>query len=194
MHTAIEDYAEWGQNMAIIEGIGDLGVKEIKANVEGFMSVKRVAPVVVIDYLQILAPYSEKYTDKQNVDKNVLELKRLSRDKQVPIIGISSFNRENYKEAVSMSSFKESGAIEYGSDVLIGLQVEGIEREGSETEKDYKQRVQEKLRAVDESKRRGLPVTVEAKILKNRNGVPGRVMFEFHSRFNYFQESVVEIR
>lgn len=194
VHSVIEDYAEWGQNLAIVEGIGDVGVERIKANVKGFMSVNGVAPVVVIDYLQILAPYSEKYTDKQNVDKNVLELKRLSRDEQVPIIGISSFNRENYREAVSMASYKESGAIEYGSDVLIGLQVEGIDRTSSEAEKDYKARVQEKLSAVDECKRRGLPVTVEAKIIKNRNGVPGRVRFEFHSRFNYFKESGGQIR
>ena len=29
-------------------------------------------------------------------------------------------NRENYYQPVSMASFKESGAIEYSSDVLIG--------------------------------------------------------------------------
>ena len=48
-------------------------------------------PVVIIDYLQILAPTDIRATDKQNTDKAVLELKRISRDYSVPIIGISSF-------------------------------------------------------------------------------------------------------
>ena len=52
----------------------------------------------------------------------MMELKRLSRDYKLPLIGISSFNRDSYTEAVSMKSFKESGAIEYSSDVLMGLQ------------------------------------------------------------------------
>ena len=54
-----------------------------------------------------------------------MELKRISRDFKTPVIGISSFNRDNYNNAVSMQSFKESGAIEYSSDILIGLQLKG---------------------------------------------------------------------
>ena len=189
VHEVIEEYAEWGEEIAIIEGVGDVGVKQIKSYVEAYRKTHDgQAPVVVIDYLQILAPYNEKYTDKQNVDKNVLELKRLSRDYKLQIIGISSFNRENYKEEVSMAAFKESGAIEYGADVLIGLQVEGIDRQANEPEKDYKSRIQGKLKAIDEYRRQGEAVPVEAKILKNRNGVPGRVYFKFYSRFNYFEE------
>jgi replicative DNA helicase len=70
-----------------------------------------------------MAPYNIYLNDNQNMDKNVMGLKRLGRDCKIPIIGISSFNRASYKEDVSMSSFKESGAIEYSSDVLIGLQL-----------------------------------------------------------------------
>src|SRR5699024_5813442 len=83
-------------------------------------------PVVVIDYLQILQPKDPRASDKQNTDWAVLDLKKISRAYNIPIIGISSFNRDNYKEAVNMASFKESGAIEYSSDVLIGLQLKGI--------------------------------------------------------------------
>ena len=185
----IEEYSEWGESVTIREGIGDVGVTEIKSDVEAYMKEHDGnAPVVVIDYLQILAPYNERYTDKQNVDKNVLELKRLSRDYQLPVIGISSFNRENYNAPVSMASFKESGAIEYSSDVLIGLQVEGIERAPSEKESEYKERIQRVLETVDACKRRGEPIAIEAKILKHRNGIPGSVYLEFYSRYNYFRE------
>jgi replicative DNA helicase len=73
-----------------------------------------------------LAPYEPRASDKQNTDKAVFELKRLSRDFKIPIVGISSLNRENYNNKISMSAFKESGAIEYSSDVLISLQFEAL--------------------------------------------------------------------
>ena len=185
----IKDYSEWGDNLIIIEGIGDVGVPVIKSYVEAYMKEHDgKAPVVVIDYLQILAPYNDRYTDKQNVDKNVLELKRLSRDYQLPVIGISSFNRENYNAPVSMAAFKESGAIEYSSDVLIGMQIDGIERAPSEKDSEYKERIQRTLETVDACKRRGEPIAIEAKILKHRNGAPGSVHFEFYSRYNLFIE------
>ena len=187
--TAIEEYKKWGESLTIIEGIGDVGVSTIKSRVEDYMREHDgKAPVVVIDYLQILAPYNSRYTDKQNVDKNVLELKRLSRDYQLPVIGISSFNRESYNTPVTMASFKESGAIEYSSDVLIGMQIDGIERAPSEKDSEYKERIQRTLETVDACKRRGEPIAIEAKILKHRNGAPGSVHFEFYSRYNLFIE------
>lgn len=108
------------------EGMGNIGVDQIRRTVDRHIKFTGNSPVVIIDYLQILEPYEMKASDKQNTDKAVLELKRISRNYKIPVIGISSFNRQNYEEAVSMKSFKESGAIEYSSDVLIGLQLEGV--------------------------------------------------------------------
>ena len=66
-------------------------------------------------------------TDKQNTDKAVVERKRVSRYYDVPIFAISSFNHENYTSPVNIVSFKESGAIEYTSDVLMALQFKGMD-------------------------------------------------------------------
>ncbi len=189
IRKVIEEYSEWGENLTIIEGIGDVGVKQITSYVEAYIKTHDgQAPVVVIDYLQILAPYNDRYTDKQNVDKSVLELKRLSRDYQLPVIGISSFNRESYNTPVTMASFKESGAIEYSSDVLIGMQIDGIDRASGEKEAEYKERLQKTLETVDACKRSGEPIAIEAKILKHRNGAPGSIHLEFYSRYNLFME------
>lgn len=106
--------------------MGNIGAEQVRQTVERHVSFTGNVPVVVIDYLQILSPYDVRATDKQNVDKSVLELKRISRDFKTPVIGISSLNRAGYKDVVSMESFKESGAVEYGSDVLIGLQLNGV--------------------------------------------------------------------
>lgn len=127
----------------------------------------------MVDYLQILAPFNDRATDKQNVDRAVLELKRISRDFKIPVLVISSFNRVNYREAVSMESFKESGAIEYSSDVLIGLQLRGAGESGFDP---------------TEAKQRN-PRDVEAVVLKNRNGPVGaRIRFRYYPVFNFFAE------
>jgi replicative DNA helicase len=72
-----------------------------------------------------------------------------------------------------MSSFKESGAIEYSSDVLIGMQLKGAGDKNADLEELKKK----------------TPREVELKILKNRNGRTGEVIdFEFYSKYNDFEE------
>lgn len=111
IQRSIASYAEYAKNIYITEGIGNVGVEEIREKVQKHIKLTGKAPVVLIDYLQIIAPADLRATDKQNTDKAVLELKRLSRDYSIPIIGISSFNRDNYTAPVNMASFKESGRI-----------------------------------------------------------------------------------
>lgn len=173
IHSSINEYSKYAGNIYIKEGIGDIGAAEIRQAVADHIAFTGKTPVVIVDYLQILAPYSDRATDKQNTDKAVMELKRISRDFKTAVIGISSFNRANYKEAVTMEAFKESGAIEYSSDVLFGLQLKGAGK------KDFD---------VNEAKKK-MPRDIELVILKNRNGRTGdTVGFEFYPLFNYFTE------
>ena len=102
-----------------------------------------------------------------------MELKRISRDFKTTVFGISSFNRDNYRNAVSMQSFKESGAIEYSSDVLLGLQFKGVES----NDFDFN-----KARNKD-------PREFELVVLKNRNGKSGnKVGLNFYPLFKFFKE------
>lgn len=174
INSSIMEYSKYAQNIYISEGVGDIGAEQIRETVQKHILFTGKTPVVIIDYLQILAPYSERATDKQNTDKAVMELKRISRDYKTPVIGISSFNRANYKEAVTMEAFKESGAIEYSSDILIGLQLKGVGK------KDFD---------ANEAKRKD-PREIELVILKNRNGRTGdSLSFNFYPLFNYFEET-----
>lgn len=173
INTAIVNYSQYANRIYISEGIGDIGAEQVRETVNRHTFFTGNAPVVIIDYIQILAPYNDRATDKQNMDKSIMELKRISRDYKIPIIGISSFNRTNYSTTVAMSAFKESGAIEYSSDVLIGLQLKGA------GESSFN---------VDEAKKK-YPREVELKILKNRNGSTGDIIeFKYYSLFNYFCE------
>ncbi|GHT57221.1 hypothetical protein AGMMS50233_10350 [Endomicrobiia bacterium] len=86
------------------------------------------------------------------------ELKRISRDYNIPVIVISSFNRTNYLNEVGFESFKKSGSIEYSADVLIGLQLK---------QNWTKSTLNEKREIVNEAKVKS-PREIELVILKNR--------------------------
>lgn len=178
---SIENYQAYSSRLYIYEGIGNIGVDQVRQTVKNHIFFTGNTPVVIIDYLQILAPTDPRSTDKQNTDKAVLELKRLSRDYKIPVLAISSFNREAYSGAVTMASFKESGAIEYSSDVLIGLQFEGI-KFSKDGQKNLDHKQVEELYQAD-------PRRIELKILKNRKGrLNDAVPFSYYPRFNYFME------
>lgn len=156
-----------------LTGGDDVSTAKIRNLVGQHIRATGKTPVVVVDYLQILAPADPKATDKQATDQNVKELKRISRDFKTPVIAISSFNRENYSTSVSMLAFKESGAIEYSSDVLIGLQLKGAGTKGFDVDKAKSEE----------------PRNIELKILKNRNGkTGGQAELKFYAKFNYFHE------
>jgi replicative DNA helicase len=186
IQRSIAAYGEYARNIYISEGMGNIGVEQIREKVQKHIKITGKAPVVLIDYLQIIAPADMRATDKQNTDKAVLELKRLSRDYGIPVIGISSFNRDNYTAPVNLASFKESGAIEYSSDVLIGLQYEGMDYQEDETDKAREKRIRELMKQTVEDGKHGKAQSIQVKILKNRNGSKGDTLLDFYPMFNYF--------
>lgn len=172
IYSSGERYKEYARNIFIIEGIGNIGVTEIKKAIENHIEHTSNAPIVIIDYLQVISPSNLKASDKQNIDKAVLELKRISRDYKTSVITISSLNRASYKDAISMEAFKESGAIEYSADVLMGLQLQGAGTGDFDIEIAKSQE----------------PRNVELKVLKNRNGATGdSLYFQYYPKFNYFK-------
>jgi replicative DNA helicase len=180
---SITDYSLYAEKVVIHEGIGVTNIQTIKDTVKRFIRAG-IKPVVFIDYMQIIAPSNDRKTDKQTLDETVMLLKQMAREYKIAIIGVSSFNRESYTSPVSMASFKESGAIEYSSDVLIGLQLEGIE--------DYSKlsEAQKKNSGFDVNELKSqYPRKIELKVLKNRNGPTGNILnYELYSKYNYFKE------
>jgi replicative DNA helicase len=171
--SAIKAYAGYADHIYISEGIGDIGVAQVRGMVVKHITLTGNTPVVIIDYLQILAPYNERATDKQNTDKAVMELKRISRDYKIPVIAISSLNRQNYNNSISMEAFKESGSVEFSSDVLIGLQLARVGKN------DFDVNIEKQKN----------PREIELVILKNRNGATGGIIpFKYYPMFNYFKE------
>ena len=193
LNECIKGYSDYAGRIFYHIGIGDIGVEKIKAVIARHIRITGRKPLVIIDYLQIIAPFDMRATDKQNTDKAVVELKRASRDYDVPIFAISSFNRENYTSPVNIASFKESGAIEYTSDVLMALQFKDMDYLKKEDGKyeDEKSRTARIIQLRNEQEKNaeipGKAQQLQLKILKNRNGRKGGVDLEFHPMFNCFE-------
>lgn len=187
---SIKNYEFQAKKMRIYEGRykGErLTVHHIRTITENFIKETGRTPVIFIDYLQIIAPADPRQSDKQNTDAAVFELKEISRDFNIPVFAISSFNRENYLEPVSMTSFKESGAVEYSSDILFGLQYAGMEYQEGDTDKKRKERLKDMMNEIYRKKKSREPIEVELKCLKNRNGHQFTLSFHMIPACNYFE-------
>lgn len=172
---AIEEYSTYAENIFIYEGVGNIGAQEIREKIKEHIEYTGRRPLVGVDYLQLMSPHDVRATDKQIVDYNVLELKRMSRDFKIPIIAISAFNRSSYgKREVDEDAFRESSAIEYTANCLISLKY----REQGESDFDLKEAKLEKER------------DIELNILKNRFAPSGgTIYYDFVSALNYWKET-----
>lgn len=168
---------EVAPNEIIKEGTFNLNVEDIKSYLQNYVANTKEKPFVVIDYLQILAPSDTRLTDKQQIDHNITTLKKLSRDLDIPIFVISSFNRLNYSQTASFEAFKESGGIEYTADVLFTMQLTLLSQKDEVSREEIRQAKKEN------------PRQVQLVCLKNRAGKSNfAVDFEFNPCFNHFRE------
>ncbi|MGG0516576.1 DnaB-like helicase C-terminal domain-containing protein [Bacillus pseudomycoides] len=174
-NLATGEYGKAAKNLFIHEGMFDIDVYTIRQEIEKHIRLHNKKPVIVVDYLQILQPVNDRMTEKQTVDKNITELKRITRDFDIPLIAVSSFNRGNYNSEASFSSFKESGSIEYSSDVVLALELEKVKDIQDSTELNKAK--SEKIRKIT------------LKLLKNRFGKAfEEIQYDYITDMNKFKE------
>ena len=180
-HTALREFEAMATHL-FIHDRDKMSAQWIRSTVEKHIRMTGNRPLVIVDYVQIMPPSNPRNTDKMNADQNIRALKLLSRDLQVPVIGISSFNRTGYDTSVNMTSFKESGSFEYGADVLIGLQYTTEEDPMKKSSSNGHDRIREQK----EKASNGGTIPIELVVLKNRNGITGSCILDFCPRFNNF--------
>ena len=181
--TKVED------RLNIVEGIFSCDISYVAGYVAGYIARTGKRPVVFIDYLQILQPTESpqqyrKQSTKETIDKAVTELKRMSRDLNIPVIAISSVNRSNYLCPIDYESLKESGLIEYSADCVWGLQLQCLNN------KDFQDlgpsKIIKKRNMVREAKK-ATPRKLELVCLKNRYGISSySCFFDYYPAFDYF--------
>lgn len=73
------------------------------------------APVIMVDYLRKVKTESNRLDERLRVDEILGSLTELAKTYNLPVLVISELSRESYKsgQRLEMTSFKESGNIEY---------------------------------------------------------------------------------
>lgn len=180
-----------GRNIYYVTGIGSIMAKDISGRVKNFLDLHpdTPKPVVFVDYLQILKGEDPHETDKQRIDEAVVTLKRLSAREKITVFVISSFNRDNYTSQVSETAFKESGAVEYSADVLLGLQPAGMRADGEKGAAAENLQLCERCKKGQQDPGRPGLRLLELKVLKSRVGVPyGSAWLEYNPGYNQFSD------
>lgn len=199
MMDACEHYERtYSRRVRYAQADRDITVRDVETMAEHIRNGYGEPPLVVIDYLQLLRPYVDEddarafhaVSEKENTDRNVTALRRLARDMGTPVLAVSSLNRGSYSGVVNMEAFKESGAIEYGSDVLMGLQPYGMGETAHMTDAKSRREARDKINQT----RRQLPVRdVELSVIKNRSGrTTGDdegIHLRYHVLGNFFEEA-----
>lgn len=176
LRECLRSYAGWASNISFVDASltgGQPSASQIDADIAYFVKTHGVAPVVFVDYLQIMASDGERWDERKATKESVKALKNAAMAYDTPIFLISSFNRAAYDSPVSQSSYKESGDIEYSADALLGLQFKGVGESGF---------------SVQEAKN-SEPRQIEAVFLKNRVGKDSTIAFSYDARYNLYYEA-----
>ena len=171
-----DDFAKSNLNLSILE-LQDESIDDLLTLLKPFCLDKAKAPVVCLDYLQIVP--TSRDSAKLGVDDSVRKLKKFQRDTNTTFIVISSFNRTNYTQSVSFESFKESGNIEYTADVVWALQLFVLNSINPGNIGDSRKKI-------DEAKKKQ-PRQILLKCLKNRQGTNYDCFFNYFSAHDYFE-------
>ena len=175
LDCVISEVANSKINLQVLE-LQDESIDELLIRLKPLCLDKQKAPVICLDYLQIVP--SSKESTKLGVDDSVRKLKKFQRDTNTTFIVISSFNRDNYTKPVSFESFKESGNIEYTADVVWALQLFVINSINSFNISDARQKI-------DKAKKQQ-PRQIQLKCLKNRQGTNYDCFFNYFSAHDCF--------
>lgn len=179
----------------VMQGDFDGTVEDICQEVENMIDQLNGADICIfIDYLQVIPPSTingRTLDTKSNMDHVVKKLKSLQKKCNIPIVLISSLNRQSYTKPLTIDCCKESGNIEYTADVIWGIQYTLLykkefynhydgKRKGKETNDREKQ---EMLMDAKSSNIRELTVSY----LKNRFGEDGlKVHFAYFPKCDTF--------
>lgn len=184
VREAINHYYPASPSMHIIECNFDTTIDTIMETVKAYMSSHPgISPIVAVDYLQIIPPTDARQSDKEKIDRIMRGLKMMQAENNLVVLAVSSINRTNYLQPIDFESFKDSGNIEFGADVVWGLQLQIM----NDPLFNKAEKIKEKRIAVRTAKAAD-PRKVELVCLKNRYGIASYACgFVYHCRYDLFE-------
>lgn len=135
------------------------------------LKVEKGLELLVVDYLQLMAPMRASDSMVQQVTEISRSLKHLARELNIPVLALSQLSRavESRGGKPKLSDLRDSGSIEQDADLVMFI------HSGDDDIRDEEGRIKDVQRK-------------EVIIAKHRNGPLGNVTMDFHSRFNTFVE------
>jgi len=188
--NAVKEYKEVSKHIFIAEPediadippLTDVSADAIKQAVKIMTERNGQAPVVFVDYLQLLSsPYDGArcvYTDERRLNNhNVHIFKEISQEFNVPVFAVSSTSRTGYNQVDNEAFAKESGGIEYAADATLFIQY-------AEAHKKTKQEDREKAIKTGQAKsKREMTISV----LKNRAGERNKhFTYDYYAPYYFF--------
>jgi replicative DNA helicase len=122
--------------------------------------------VIMIDYLQLLAPTRRKDNRPQEVSDISRDLKILAKDLNIPVIALSQLSRDIEHRGPPvpvLSDLRDSGALEQDADMVLCIYRGDIFEPNAD-------------------------IGAQLLVLKQRNGPTGEVRLVFHDIFARFDE------
>lgn len=190
---AVNRYREYCDNVVFHEALGYFDTEKIDAEMEYYVKRDGKAPVVMLDYLQMLSlgitlnSDRKNLTERQAIDKAIYDLKSVSRKYRTTVFVLSSMNRnaqdEDSNKAITQSGGKESGNIEYTAGTLFSLDYKNRKKFGVKPKKDDPD--QHSYSEPEEANK--VPREMRLFVHKNRYGTPKQdVLLDYFSRYNLF--------
>lgn len=215
VNQALNRYSKYAHNIYTITPDGELTIEDIKRTVTDFYNIykdynelqlkqkhpKPIYPVVIVDYLQLIAPTNERMDERRTTDECIIGLKQLARDYKATVICLSATARGNYNKEQTIDGGKNSGGIEYTAGTVFGLQfyAQGINVLGERiTQYGTIKQTFDKSNADVEFEKAREPRYMELKVLKNRSGIvqnrEDRIILEYNAKFHHYEEIKREMR
>lgn len=186
---AREEYAETiAPNMWVMESAERPTAWHVEEAAGKIAAVRGEAPVIFVDYLQLLGAPTQYDNERAAIEKNITKLRQVSRDMCTPVLCVSSVNRGSYSEGdMTMGAYKESGNIEYGADLLLGIQPYGIAEKIKKTGNPAKN-----AEEIIDWTREQNPRPLEIKVQKQREGggINSKAPITFHCDVNAVLDGV----
>lgn len=193
---AVARYKEYCDNVVFHEALGYFDTEKIDEEMAYYVKRDGKAPVVMLDYLQMLSlgialnSDRKNLTERQAIDKAIYDLKSVSRKYKTTVFVLSSMNRdaqaENSNKEITQAGGKESGNIEYTAGTLFSLDYKNRKLFGGNG-KTRKKDEPEYLEYSEPKEANKVPREMRLFIHKNRYGVPKQdVLLDYYSRYNLF--------
>jgi len=184
LQQAQDHYRAAARRLYIYESNREITVDDVAAIAEKFTAEHRgQPPVIIVDYLQLLAPTDSRADERRANTHNVVVLKSLSKTLGgvgTTVVAVSSTARSNYYDTAVEGFGKESGGIEYSADSTMFMQYEAcftLEGDASARERAAKAEAAKDDRAIVVS------------VIKNRAGRRNQhICYTYRAKYNIFEE------